>query len=209
MENNLTLQERQALKELKNDKSIVIKKSDKGNALIIMSTEFYRDKLVLNDHLNTPTYCVTVPNADKKVFLDLKKLMKKHEKCLTKKEYLFITNYEWRSSNLYVQPKIHKNKSIIEKVKACNSIYLKMDPPNDLKGRPIIAGPSSPTQHLSKLLEQILSPLISHLKSYIKDDWDFLRKMPKKIDYDCTLYSCDIVSLYSNITHDLGITALK
>ena len=174
-----------------------------------MSAEFYSNKLVFNDHLNTPTYCVTDPDADKKVFLDLQKLMKQHEKCLTKKEYVFITKYEWKSSNLYVQPKIHKNISIIEKVKTCNDIYLKMDPPNDLKGRPIIAGPSSPTQHLSKLLERILSPLVSHMKSYIKDDWDFLRKLPNKINYDCTLYSCDIVSLYSNITHDLGLTALK
>ena len=31
-----------------------------------------------------------------------------------------------------------------------------MDPPENLKGRPIIAGPNSPTQHLSELLEKIL-----------------------------------------------------
>ena len=41
------------------------------------------------------------------------------------------------------------------------------------KDRPIIAGPNSPTQHLSELLEKILYPLVPYLKSYIKDDWDF------------------------------------
>ena len=177
--------------------------------MILMSAEFYRDKLVLHDHLNTPTYCITDSNADKKVFSELKKLMTKHEKCMTKKEFQFITNYDWKSSNIYVQPKIHKSKIIIEKIKNHNNIYLEMAPPDDLKGRPIIAGPNSPTQHLSKLLEKILSPLVPYIKSYIKDDWDFLRKLPSSIDYDCTLYSCDIISLYSNITHDLGLKALE
>ena len=135
--------------------------------------------------------------------------MTKHEKCLTKKEYQFITDFDWKSSNIYVQPKIHKSKEIIEKVKNHNNIYLEMTPPADLKGRPIIAGPNSPTQHLSKLLEKILSPLVPFMKSYIKDDWDFLRKLPREINYDCTLYSCDIVSLYSNISHDLGLKALE
>ena len=48
-----------------------------------------------------------------------------------------------------------------------------------------------------------------HLKSYIKNDWDFRRKLPSHIEYSSTLYSCDIVSLYTNITHELGLTALE
>ena len=51
---NLTKNERQALNELKDDSEIIIKKADKGNVLIIMSKSFYRDKLVINDHLDTP-----------------------------------------------------------------------------------------------------------------------------------------------------------
>ena len=84
-----------------------------------------------------------------------------------------------------------------------------MKPPPDLKGRPIIAGPEAPTQHLSELIEKLLSPLVTHVKSYIKDDWDFLRKFPKRLSKDCDLYSCDISSLYTSIPHDLGLAALK
>ena len=84
-----------------------------------------------------------------------------------------------------------------------------MDPPQDLKARPIIAGPVAPTQHLSELIERIISPLVPKLKSFIKDDWDFQRKLPRILDYPATLYSCDIVSLYTNINHDLGLTALE
>ena len=209
LQDNLTPQIRKALSELKNEKKLVIKKADKGNTLVVMSSEFYSEKLVMNDHLNTRTYCKTDQNSDNITFRNLKKLMKKHEKCLTKKEFAFITNYKWETSNIYVLPKIHKNSSIIQRMNTCNNIYLEMDPPPDLKGRPIIAGPNAPTQHLSKILDKIISPLVPLLQSYIKDDWDFYRKLPSKFDYDCTLYSCDIVSLYSNITHELGLTAME
>ena len=62
---------------------------------------------------------------------------------------------------------------------------------------------------LSELLEKLLTPIVKTLKSYIKDDWDFLRKLPSTNDYDCKLFSCDMVSLYTSIPHDLGLTAIQ
>ena len=209
IEDNLTQTERQALKQLKSFTDIIIKKADKGNTLVILDTEFYRDKLVLADHLNTDTYSIAPANADKKVFKDLKTLMKKYEKCFTNKEMDYILNEDWKSSNFYVLPKIHKNSRIKDKFKNCNSEYVHMDVPNDLKGRPITAGPCSPTRGLSELLERLLSPFVSRLKTYVKDDRDFLSRLPRFIDYDCELLSCDIISLYTNIQHDLGIDALR
>ena len=78
--------ERKALKELKSANDIVIKKADKGNTLVVMDTEFYRDKLVIADHLETDTYSIAPPNADKKVYTSLKKLVDKHKTCFTKKK---------------------------------------------------------------------------------------------------------------------------
>ena len=83
-----------------------------------------------------------------------------------------------------------------------------MEPPNSLKGRPIIAGPNSPTQRLISLPEKILTPLVPKLKSYIKDDWDFLKKLPRNLDPNFKVLICDIVSLYTNIPHELGLRAL-
>ena len=127
----------------------------------------------------------------------------------TKKETDYITNFEWKTSNFYVLPKIHKNKIIIENSKMLNDVYIEMEAPPDLKGRPIVAGSNSPTSRLSELLEKILTPLVKNMQSYIKDDRYFLRKLPREITYDCDLYSFDIVSLYTSISHDLGIQALK
>ena len=87
-----------------------------------------------------------------------------------------------------------------------------MQPLEDLKGRPIVGGPNSLTQGISGFLEKILTPTVSCLKTYTKDDWDFIRKLPSHVDYPCVLASCkllvDVLSLYTSIPHDLGLAEL-
>ena len=84
-----------------------------------------------------------------------------------------------------------------------------MQLPEDLKGRPIVGGPNSPTQGISSLLEKVLTPIVSCLKTYVKDDWEFIRKLPSHVDYPCVLASRDVVNLYTSIPHDLGLEALS
>ena len=151
-ESNVSGDERKAIKTLRENSNIVIKKADKTNVFVIMDKEFYRDKLVLGDHLNTSTYELTDENSDKKVFNKQEKLMRKHQKCLTPKEMSYITKYDWKTSNFYVNPKISKCKEIKDRIKTNTSNYLKMTPPMTLKGRPIISGPISSTKHLSAAL---------------------------------------------------------
>ena len=47
------------------------------------------------------------------------------------------------------------------------------------------------------------------MKTYLKDDWDFVRKLPFHVGYPCVLASCDVVSLYASIPYDLGLEALS
>ena len=206
---NISSKEKEALNQLTTYKDIIIKKADKGGMFVILDTDFYRDKLVLKDHLHTNTYETVPLNTDKKVMKNLGTLLDKHKTCLRPQEIDYIHNDNWKSSNIYLSPKVHKNKEIIKACTNNDTEYLHMPVPPDLKGRPIIAGPESPTQRLSELLEKILSPLVPLLKSYVKDDWDFLRKLPRSVDFDCELYSVDIVSLYTSIPHDLGIEAIS
>ena len=37
------------------------------------------------------------------------------------------------------------------------------------------------------------------LRSFVIDDWDFIRKFPHSVNFACELFSVDIVSLYTNI----------
>ena len=206
---NLTPIERVSLEELKSNNNIIIKEADKGGTLVIMDKEMYYEKLVMEPHLNTNAYSIAHPNVNNKVIKNLKLLMDTHRSCLTEKEYAYITKFDWKTSNFYALPKVHKCIAIIQEIETATSSYIQMKMPEHLASRPIIAGPKAPTQHLSELLDILLSPLVMYLKSYIKDDWDFLRKLPRKIPDDCDIYTCDITSLYTNINHELGLKALS
>ena len=149
----------------------------------------------MKHHLNTSTCQKEDSNNDKRVFSNFKFIIKKHESCLTKNKLKYILNSNWKSSNFYVLWKIYKSKNIIKEINESNNICLNMQPPEDLKGRPIVGGPNSFTQGIS----------VSCLKTYIKHDWDFIRKLPSHVDYPCVLASCDVVSLYTSISHDLGL----
>ena len=46
------------------------------------------------------------------------------------------------------------------------------------------------------------------MKSYIRDDIDFLDHLPTKVDFDSTFISLNVTFLYTNITHDTGIEAI-
>ena len=112
---NLTVNERRALDEIgvMCDTDLVIKIADKGNTLVLMDKSFYRDKMVMNDHLLTKTYCTANKKSDEKVMSEIKLLMIRHRSCLTEKEYKYICDFDWKSSNFYIMPKIHKSAEII------------------------------------------------------------------------------------------------
>ena len=209
MERNISRGETHALNTLKKSTDIIIKKADKGGMFVVLDADFYRNKMVLKDHLESETYEVVNTNADNKVIKLLAQLTKKHSKCLIESEIRYINNKNWKSSNIYVTPKVHKCKEIIDITSSSTEEYIHMPCPPNLKGRPIIAGPESPTQRLSELIEKILTPLVPMLKSYVKDDWDFINRLPRTIDFECDVYSIDIVSLYTNIPHALGLEAVS
>lgn len=84
--------------------------------------------------------------------------------------------------------------SVINTVKICNT---DLQNPEHLKHRPIVASCNSPTQCLSALLEKLLTPIAQTAKTYIKDNWHFLRYISTTLQYDkITLFSVDLTSLY-------------
>ena len=210
MNKNITQGEKTAMEEIKKltREKIEIKKADKSNTLVIIDKDIYKKKLILEDHLLTATYRKASDDSNKEVFKKLKKLVSKHSTCFTKKEIKVILDEEWTDSYFYILPKIHKCKEIKEAITQLNSEYVHMSFPSTLKGRPINGGPKAVTQGASHLIEKLLNPLVSNMKSYIKDEWDFLRKIPRKVSYPATLLTCDIVSLYTSIPTDLGLKAL-
>lgn len=204
---NISRVEKNAMKELKTDETIVVKQADKGGAIVIMDSDYYRGKVL--EQLNDPHYYSEIPsNIDNATMKKIKKIASQHG-LLTQREQEYITSFEVKCSNFYGLPKIHKSKQIQEAVKLQNSECVKIFQPADLKLRPIVAGPSCPTHRLSNLLDIILKPLCQHIPSYLRDDLDFIAQLPLEIDEETLLVSFDVTSLYTNIPHELGIEAIR
>ena len=205
---NIKLEERNALKELSENRNLTIKEADKGSAVVLMDSNFYRKKIE-NILLNENAYERLSTNNDNKVMSKLKKLVNTYKNILTEKEAKYLTSFEFKSSYFYGLPKIHKSKSIINEIKEQKSDIICLERPDDLSFRPIVAGPNCPTHRLSHIVDRILQPFLTLIPSYIKNSVDVLNKLPNTIEESTILITIDVEALYSNITHDLGLNALE
>ena len=156
------------------------------------------NNLVNKENVRSKLYKEVRIDSDKKVYKHLLLLVEKycqieHKKSnWTSKETKYLTDFKWQSCNICCTPKIYKCKSIQEAIVLANDNYIKSYQPDDLKGRSIISGPESPTQRLSCIIETLLKPIVSHLITYIKDDWEFIKSLPIFLTFDSDMYSCDI-----------------
>lgn len=205
---NISHNERNAIASLKNNDSLIIKEADKGAAVVLMNTDFYKSKCY--EILNDPnTYQKITDNRDKNTITKIKTMLKKYEHYLTKDEMKYLTNFEYKTSLFYGLPKIHKSKIIIAAIEEQNSEYVSINDPLDLKLRPIVAGTTCPTHRISHFLDLLLQPLLKFVPAYLKNNVDFLNKLPHKLKDSEIFVTLDVVSLYSNISHDLGYKAIK
>ena len=136
-----------------------------------------------------------------KVLSDLVDNSNKLFQCLKRKGSItdkelkyFLYNYK-NSTNLgklYLLPKIHKRLS-------------------NVPGRPVISNCGTPTEKASEFLDHHLKPIMQKGKSYIRDSGDFIGKIKNltSIPSGSLLVTADVVGLYPNIPHDLGLKALR
>ena len=137
------------------------------------------------------------------------KYIEKYKSNLTEKERDYLLNFESKTSNFYGLPKIHKCKDINDACSISDKSYVELKAPESLSFRPIVAGPTCETHRLSNLTDILLQPYTKHIKSYIKDTTDFHSKLPTSTNPGTLLVSFDVVNLYTNIPHDLGIEAIE
>ena len=203
---NITQQQRSILYKLGSRQDIVIKEADKGSAVVIMGKEFYENG-IKEMLAATETYQVISSDIDRTTVNKISALLDKYDNC-TKKEKRYLTNFDYRTSQFYGLPKIHKSKTIIKAINDQNLEYIEILNPPDLKFRPIVAGPACPTHRISHLIDQLILPFVKFVKSYVRDDLDFLGHIPNTISTSETFVTFDVSSLYSNISHELGIKAI-
>lgn len=111
---------------------------------------------------------------------------------ISEQEFKYLFNRTPTRPVFYVLPKVHKSLS---------------NPP----GRPIVAGNNSLTEPLSNFVDFILRPLVTKLPSYLRDTSDFLACLSEigHLSQNVLLATMDVTSLYTNIPHTDGLSALK
>ena len=122
---------------------------------------------------------------------------------LTENEYKTLTQNTYKTSNLYMLPKLHKFKELNNTVMAKNSEYINVDKIWTIEGRPIVAGPCYHTSVVSQILHVIMEPTLSFIKHILKDSFDFIDRIDTQCTVNTILSTCDIKSLYTNKNHDV------
>ena len=72
-----------------------------------------------------------------------------------------------------------------------------------------MAGPASETHRQSEFIDIMLRPYTDRVKSSVRDTGDFLSHLPIETTENVLFVPYDVVKIYSNIPHNLGIQAIN
>ena len=188
---------------------LVIKPADKGSIIVVMSPQFYWDMCLR--HLNNPVFYVEVPGDPCTIIMEkLNSFLEKYKSRLTSKEFQCLSYSDYKLSNFYMLPKLHKSVEVNSVVEAERKEYIHIPGGvTDLDGRPIVSGPSFHTRNLSVMIHCILLPCLDHIKYILRDSFDFQEKLDHQCHPDTLFVTWDIKSLYTSIRHDLFYTAVE
>ena len=184
--NNISKDQISDIKNIKNNKDIVIRKADKSNTFVIMNKTEYNLKLnniVSNEDKFQPALEEDVDIIKKEANKLISEINKKSNKLIFKP-----IQGSFKPGYIYGSPKIHKNAK---------------DPPL----RPIISTIPSPTYELSKELNNIIKLYIPKTYS-INSTKEFIAILTghnNKIPSEKLLASLDVQSLFTNVPLDEAI----
>ena len=195
---NLSQEEWRSIRTLADDRSIVIKKADKGSGIAVWDRADYlreaekqlSDKNVYQEVQFQKQMLSNLVDTSNKFFRGLKT-----KRFIAEKELKYFT-YEYKKTcnfgKMYLSPKIHKRLS-------------------DLPGRPVILNCGMPTEKVSEFLDYQLKPVMQNGKSYIRDSGHSLERIKNinTLPENTMLVTADVVGLYTSIPHEAGISALK
>ena len=183
---NLSKSEIQALNSLKANKSIIIKKADKGGGIVVLDNLSYLEQITTLLH-DTQTYLPTTDDdtIQVKSLVDniLNDLLETN--IINQKQLHFLTNFIPRCPIFYGLPKLHKAGFPL---------------------RPIVSQIDGPTSRLNLLVDRLLHTAEANIPLLLQDTTAFLNFINenKHCTADTYLVTLDVTSLYTNIPHSEG-----
>jgi len=176
---NISDEEMNAIKTLKENKSIIICKADKGNAIVVLDKKEYieKAKLLLANKQFKRTKNNLIEEKEKEMNNYLHSLLKSD--IIGKQLFYQLRSTCSSPAVFYGQPKIHKINAPL---------------------RPIISTTATYNHHLSQHLTRIISKEREKPPSFVKDSFELMKKITNLTTNDKEiLVSFDIESLYTNI----------
>ena len=185
---NISREEQRALQNLRNYDDIITKQADEGSEVVILD----RDKYVAEAMRQLNDSEVYISLGDDPTVDMIERVEKLHNDGYLSQstlQYLMVTN-DAKAGRFYLLPKIHK--------KNC-------------PGCPVISGCNTPTEKISAFVHSQLKPLVSQIRSFVKDTNHFLNKFKVmgKFLGGAILVTIDVVGLYPHIPHDEALTAVR
>ena len=104
-------------------------------------------------------------------------------------------------------PKLHKSEFLNSTLGGSEYLHL-TDFDQKIEGRPIVGGPCYFTSGLSEMVDIILKPIVLLLPQILRDSFDLLERTDSTVVGHVLLGSCDIKSLYTNISKDLALKSI-
>ena len=150
---NFTKEEHQALDHLKNNEDILIKKADKGGAVVVWKKDLYiaEGERQLNDVESYQVLDSDNTNENNRIVEEFIKAEIDQDRLPPEAKVLI--QRKPRCSIFYMLPKIHKVGNL---------------------GRPIVSTCNCPTELISSYVDDVLQPIVSQLPSFCKDSTDAL-----------------------------------
>ena len=186
-----------SLRSLSQDDSIVIKKADKSNMIVIMNKTDYI-KAIERQLTDEKYYTRLDENPSKIIEQNILNCVNKisETNSAVEREFDPIPD-NVRVPQFYILPKTHKQ--------------YQENLPIGFPGRPIVSACNSYTEKISKYVDYILQPYMKSLPSYVKDTTYFIGKIKSvpKLSRSSLLVTLDVTSLYTNIPHKDRIEACK
>lgn len=197
---NLSEAEKQALKELQENTSIILKPADKGSAVVILDRKQYIEE-AQRQLQDTNYYIPLTEPIHENTALQIKTILDTMTRTglISKKQHTYLKGKNPPRRRLfYLLPKIHKppeNWPVPFKI-----------PP----GRPIVSDCDSESYRIAEFIDFYLNPLSTQHNSYIKDTYDFIEKARNQmVEQSSLIFSMDVENLYTNIETNRGMEAVK
>ena len=195
-ESNVNCAPNQVLEDIRSQ-GCTVTTADKGGRWTIVPTTAYRQEALRQLHDDTfyarhDEENRTI-NVAQRILVLLRQLKQRH--FITPREFKFLCPPEQPQERSFkLLPKLHKSQWF---------------DPTMPPGRPIVADTGSISRNAGEIVEHFLYPLCTLLPSHLKDTRHFIAILrTTQLPLNCTLFTLDVESLYTNVPIQEGISAV-